>query len=307
MKIHVVQKGDTLWEISQKYGVDFEELKQLNSQLSSPDMIMPGMKIKVPSSSKTVKHETKPIKETKKEPVKEPYKDISPKPMPVIKEDDKKPPKEIKPEKPKMPKMPEMPVQPIIQMPILEQDFDYHTTVKFPQMPKQPEEKKEKPKPQPKPMPKPQPIKEEKKAVMPPQPMPIPMAPCYMVHPCFAPAPYPMMAPPFDYHAGPMQKHGKKDCGCQGTGMQYPQMMPYQMSEGIGNPPSSMAAPQQPLPQTGFTSQQQQQPDFIPAQPQQSTMYPPPLSPGMNPSYPSPPEYPQNYLRKDEDEKGNEE
>ncbi|WBX79028.1 SafA/ExsA family spore coat assembly protein [Virgibacillus salarius] len=41
MKIHIVQKGDTLWEISQQYGVDFEELKQLNSQISSPDMIMP--------------------------------------------------------------------------------------------------------------------------------------------------------------------------------------------------------------------------------------------------------------------------
>ncbi|MBD3107854.1 SafA/ExsA family spore coat assembly protein [Bacillus sp. AGMB 02131] len=50
MKIHIVQKGDTLWKIAQKYGVQFEELKQINSQLSNPDMIMPGMKIKVPSS-----------------------------------------------------------------------------------------------------------------------------------------------------------------------------------------------------------------------------------------------------------------
>src|SRR5690625_3198196 len=161
-------------------------------------MIMPGMKIKVPTSSKNVKHESKPVKETKKEQVKQPYKDISPKPMPVIKEDDKKPPKKVEAE---MPQMPQMPIQPIVQMPILEQDFDYHTTIKFPQMPKQPEKKKEKPKQKP--------VKEEKKAeAMPlPHPMPIPMAPCCW-HPCFPPAPYPMAAPAFDcnhHHIAPMQ------------------------------------------------------------------------------------------------------
>ena len=51
MKIHIVQKGDTLWKLAKKYGVQFEELKKLNSQLSNPDMIMPGMKIKVPSAA----------------------------------------------------------------------------------------------------------------------------------------------------------------------------------------------------------------------------------------------------------------
>ncbi|WP_019154663.1 SafA/ExsA family spore coat assembly protein [Robertmurraya massiliosenegalensis] len=57
MKIHIVQKGDTLWKIAKKYGVNFEELKQLNSQLSNPDMIMPGMKIKVPTAGGSVKKE----------------------------------------------------------------------------------------------------------------------------------------------------------------------------------------------------------------------------------------------------------
>ncbi|MDG4655386.1 SafA/ExsA family spore coat assembly protein [Ectobacillus antri] len=51
MKIHIVQKGDTLWKIAKKYGVDSETLKQANAQLSNPDLIMPGMKIKVPSTS----------------------------------------------------------------------------------------------------------------------------------------------------------------------------------------------------------------------------------------------------------------
>ncbi|MBO1579295.1 SafA/ExsA family spore coat assembly protein, partial [Bacillus sp. XF8] len=55
MKIHIVQKGDTLWKIAKKYGADFEALKKANTQLSNPDLIMPGMKIKVPSSSVHVK------------------------------------------------------------------------------------------------------------------------------------------------------------------------------------------------------------------------------------------------------------
>ncbi|WP_100333355.1 SafA/ExsA family spore coat assembly protein [Bacillus alkalisoli] len=58
MKIHIVQKGDTLWKIAQKYNVNFEALKSANSQLSNPDMIMPGMKIKVPTASVQVKQET---------------------------------------------------------------------------------------------------------------------------------------------------------------------------------------------------------------------------------------------------------
>lgn len=57
VKIHIVQKGDTLWKIAKKYGADFNELKKLNAQLSNPDMIMPGMKIKVPTSGGTVKKE----------------------------------------------------------------------------------------------------------------------------------------------------------------------------------------------------------------------------------------------------------
>ncbi|MGE0912018.1 spore coat assembly protein SafA [Bacillus atrophaeus] len=57
MKIHIVQKGDSLWKIAEKYGVDFEEVKKLNTQLSNPDLIMPGMKIKVPSEGVLVRKE----------------------------------------------------------------------------------------------------------------------------------------------------------------------------------------------------------------------------------------------------------
>ncbi|MGA9288908.1 MAG: SafA/ExsA family spore coat assembly protein, partial [Anaerobacillus sp.] len=67
MKIHVVQKGDTLWKIAKKYGVNFEQLKAVNTQLKNPDMIMPGMKVKVPSGGVHVKKKEMPIKEMKKE------------------------------------------------------------------------------------------------------------------------------------------------------------------------------------------------------------------------------------------------
>ncbi|WP_051348558.1 SafA/ExsA family spore coat assembly protein, partial [Peribacillus kribbensis] len=53
MKIHIAKKGDTLWILSKKYNVNFDELKKLNSQLSNPDMIMPGMKIKIPGDAKS--------------------------------------------------------------------------------------------------------------------------------------------------------------------------------------------------------------------------------------------------------------
>src|SRR5699024_12635310 len=88
LKIHVVQKGDTLWDIAEKHGVDFEQLEQVNSQLSGPDMIMPGMKIKIPSTQKAVKAKEVSMQEEKKEKTEKPYTNVSPKTMPVNEEDD---------------------------------------------------------------------------------------------------------------------------------------------------------------------------------------------------------------------------
>lgn len=88
MKIHIVQKGDTLWNIAQKYNVDFEKLKEMNAHLSNPDMIMPGMKIKVPAQSIPVKKEAQ-----KKEAV-HPYVDKSEKAKPMM--DTQQQPKKMK-------------------------------------------------------------------------------------------------------------------------------------------------------------------------------------------------------------------
>ena len=219
MKIHIVQKGDTLWELSKQYGVDFEALKQANPQLASPDMIMPGMKIKIPSNSKAVKKETAtpkemPKKEMQKKETQHPYQDHTPKPMPVIKEDD---------HHNKMIPKPEMPVQPLQQMPaqpIMEQEFQNYTTINFPQMPQHHEAKKEKPKEHvktemhQKPMPKPKEYAKAETQPMHPMPMPQPqfqpmpypmpqpepahMMPlcCHMMHPCYPQAPFPIMVNP---------------------------------------------------------------------------------------------------------------
>lgn len=149
MRIHIVQKGDTLWDIAKKYGVSFEEVKAMNTQLSNPDMIMPGMKIKVPQGTKPVKKESQVAPAKKEMPkAQTPYKDTSPKPIPVIKEDEKE--KQVKGvmQKPMMPMPQPQPINMNMQMPSIDQQMqNYYTTFHLPQMPMpeqpQPEESPE--------------------------------------------------------------------------------------------------------------------------------------------------------------------
>jgi len=235
LKIHIVQKGDTLWELAKKYDVDFEELKQLNSHLSSPDMIMPGMKIKIPSTTKTVKKEK--MKEEQKKMAVPPYKDISPKPMPVIEEDDKKIKKTIQPEMPikPMPQMPKMPFpsipdQPLPEkqkpsmpeIPIMEQEVKNNTPINFPHMHEEtfgesPEYKGKFEKELPKHDVKHGPVYQQ------PVYQPIPhVIPVYypIFHPCCPPpVPHPQMPGMFEGmpHPGvPPMEMPKTDCGCGG-------------------------------------------------------------------------------------------
>jgi morphogenetic protein associated with SpoVID len=120
LKIHIVQKGDSLWKISKKYGVDFQELKKLNSQLSNPDLIMPGMKIKIPSSGVPVKTDHQKAKEMPK-PKEHPY--VKEKPKDVVQVQDTKPK-----EKPNEP-VPYVPPVPKIEQPVFPQvDVNYYQT-----------------------------------------------------------------------------------------------------------------------------------------------------------------------------------
>lgn len=222
MKIHVVKKGDTLWEIAQQNNVDFEQLKEMNSQLSSPDMIMPGMKIKVPTNAKPVKKET--VKAAEKEMVKTPYKDITPKPLPVITEDEK--PIKEKPMMPTMPSMmPQMPppmpkmpsASPIYNIPINDQDTYQFTNINVSHMePPKKEVKHEKMKQMPMhQMPMHQmPMKHH---------MPIPMC-CYPMYPMHQMQPMHQMNPMQPANLGPMHMGSQKPmpykqdgCGCSGA------------------------------------------------------------------------------------------
>ncbi|WXB92165.1 SafA/ExsA family spore coat assembly protein [Bacillus sp. FJAT-52991] len=133
MKIHIVQKGDTLWTIAKKYGVNFEELKKMNAQLSNPDLIMPGMKIKVPTpagmtnkempKSGTVEKEKKveqpiaPItKEKKIEQLIAPVKEVKPPPPPVKEKEKVVIPKPSIMPPPMPPIIPEVEINQIFQM-----------------------------------------------------------------------------------------------------------------------------------------------------------------------------------------------
>ncbi|MEO2074599.1 MAG: SafA/ExsA family spore coat assembly protein [Bacillus sp. (in: firmicutes)] len=231
MKIHIVQKGDTLWKIAKKYGVNFEELKKLNSQLSNPDMIMPGMKIKVPTTGGSIKKEapmgTKPettinlgVKKempfTKEKPVPKPIveapivKEAPKKEMPIVKE------KPIVKEAPKVPYTPKMPLQIVPEIDI----NNYYMmnmqnmTVQQPQLPPKPAnilpEVKEVPKkeipvketpvvPKTPVVPTPPPV-EAPVAEMPVQEQCVPMTPI-MPGPGFCPpfGGYPMMPMPMPY------------------------------------------------------------------------------------------------------------
>lgn len=171
MKIHIVKKGDTLWKIAEMYDVDFEELKQMNGHLSHPDMIMPGMKIRVPVHKKETKKEHKSHKKEEKIPKKketqkgeqkpkEQVKKPQPaKPVEEIKEDDSKDHIHIQPVIPfEQQKSPSLNMNKIPSMPSIPD---------LPEMAPMKEEKKEKPKEKPGKKKEEAPKKEMKKESMP--------------------------------------------------------------------------------------------------------------------------------------------
>jgi morphogenetic protein associated with SpoVID len=169
VKIHIVQKGDTLWKIAKKYGVNFEELKQMNAQLSNPDMIMPGMKIKVPTTGGSVKKETQIKYGSKEMPKKEmpkaehPFKEQKPMAMPV-EEPKKEKPKEV--QKPFAPKMP----QPVV--PEIDINNYYMMNMANMQMQQPMQQPKQQAKPKPKPQTPPKPTNVLPKAKEQPKPKP---------------------------------------------------------------------------------------------------------------------------------------
>jgi morphogenetic protein associated with SpoVID len=247
VKIHIVQKGDTLWKIAKKYGVNFEEMKKLNSQLSNPDMIMPGMKIKVPTAGGTIKKETSlgshnPGPGVKKEipltehpfakekpipaPIKEmPIKEVPIKEQPIIKE------------APKAPYTPKMPLQVVPEIDINNYYMMNMQNMKIeqPQLPPKPAnilpEVKEVPK-------KEIPMKEMPVPMPPPPVQEVPCEPQEYCVPVTPVMPGPGFCPPFGGMGAPMPMTPY---------MPYPAYsnpgMPMAMGPGPGVAPAAVGPP----------------------------------------------------------------
>lgn len=58
MKIHIVKKGDTLFELSKKYNVPLQKLIDANPQIANPDVLNVGDKVKIPAEAVPIGGET---------------------------------------------------------------------------------------------------------------------------------------------------------------------------------------------------------------------------------------------------------
>lgn len=54
MKIHIVKEGDTLYALSQKYGVTLKSVVDANPQIVNPDQLKVGEKVKIPAAASQV-------------------------------------------------------------------------------------------------------------------------------------------------------------------------------------------------------------------------------------------------------------
>ena len=82
VRVHIVQKGDTLWKIAKQYTIGFDELKRLNAHLANPDYIVPGMEIYLPAlPAKKEEVKEQPIQQ-QPAPAPSQKEQINPTPMP---------------------------------------------------------------------------------------------------------------------------------------------------------------------------------------------------------------------------------
>ncbi|TSI03237.1 LysM peptidoglycan-binding domain-containing protein [Lysinibacillus sp. BW-2-10] len=242
MRIHIVQKGETLWRIAKQYGIGLDELKALNAHLANPDYIVPGMEIILPDtamptkSTMTKEQLTAPMssKEMQTMP-KEKLTEEMPMPMPMpTKEQMTAPIKEEMTAPMPMPIKEEM-TKPIKEemtapMPMPQPMPQFDMTPQFhldfaPQMHFQQPQPQMQPQPMPMPMPQPQPIFIEMPQIQMPQPqvqvqpvmekekeveyVPVPQ-PQIVYVPYMQPVYHPMPCECFEPH----HYHHQSPCGC---------------------------------------------------------------------------------------------
>lgn len=59
LRIYIIQKGDTLYKVAKKHDVQIEDIIRLNTHISDPEYIVPGMKIKLPNKKSHDQHKDK--------------------------------------------------------------------------------------------------------------------------------------------------------------------------------------------------------------------------------------------------------
>lgn len=225
VRIHIVQKGETLWRIAKHYGIGLDELKRLNAHLANPDYIVPGMEIVLPETANAPENPGSKAGMTKEQqtaPITS--KAVETAPKEIMTKEQPKPVKEIPKvvETAPMPKpMPE-PV-PMPQLDLTPQfHFDFAPQMHFQQPHAVPA-----PQPQPMPMPQPQPIFIEM-----PQPMPMPQPQVQQVQQVvekevekeveYVPIPQPhIVYVPYIPHPQP-QYHHPMPCGCKEQHFHHP-------------------------------------------------------------------------------------
>lgn len=154
MRIHIVQKGETLWRIAKQYGIGLDELKRLNTHLANPDYIVPGMEIILPEEG-TATPKTNMTKEQQTAPAPSKEKMTAPKEKltePKVKEQPvREVPKQVEtaPIPAPIPAPVPMPIPQVDLMPQFQ--FDFAPQMHF-------EQPQHLPAPAPQPMPQPQPI-----------------------------------------------------------------------------------------------------------------------------------------------------
>ena len=220
MRVHIVQKGDTLWKIAKQYAIGFEELKRLNAHLANPDYIVPGMEIYLPDGSPKKEKEVRQQPMVKEQPqpqtVKEqPIQTPTPAPVPV--------PVPVQPQRPMW--QGDVYFQPAPQpqpMPLPNwQQTHVHFQPTFEQTMTMPAQ-------QPVMMPQ-QPIIIQQPA---PVPAPQPQQPIFMEHPAMMPQYVPQMHPQMmpQMHPMPVCHHCQSMMATEHLQM-HPQMMPQMMPQ----------------------------------------------------------------------------
>lgn len=253
-----MQLGDTLWKLAEKYNASFEELKKINSHLANPEKLMPGMKIKIPSSAKTVqkekskkeqmtpvskektktstKEKTNEVKKEEKKKTEHPYKQKSSTPIAVLKEDDQKEKKKEQFEA-TMPKMPKVP-----SMPILEKETKAKQQPMKPKEPPKPKKEKTAPAAEQQPANKEEPKHPQALFNFEPQQEPMPCEPIAFIPPMPIMPMFYMPCPPMPYYDPCMVQPGMQqgfpmmppmgDCGCGGQNQFPPMQAPFNGAPG---------------------------------------------------------------------------